>query len=177
MTNRLDTRVAIRAAMRSDAEALSALASRTFSDAFGNDNTPEDLASFLANTYSPDIQRRELSDLSLQYLVAERDGGLVAYALLREKGSPYVADATALEVQRFYVEQSAHGSGVAQSLMAECVAAARLRGAGSLWLGVWERNARALRFYSTQGFHEVGTQIFTVGSDPQRDVVMLRSLR
>ena len=50
---------------------------------------------------------------------------------------------------------------------------ARARGARELWLGVWERNARAQAFYRKHGFRKVGTQIFVVGSDPQTDDVML----
>ena len=176
MTRPLEASITIRAATLDDAAALAELARRTFSDAFAADNTPDDLAAFLAATYGPDIQRRELADPALRYLVAERDGTPVAYALLRDKRSPYVSDPTALELQRFYVDQSCHGSGIAQALMAQCIAHARARGAGALWLGVWERNARALRFYSAQGFQDVGRTVFTVGRDPQEDIVMTRSV-
>ena len=49
-------------------------------------------------------------------------------------------------------------------------------GAETLFLGVWERNPRALRFYEKHGFRAVGTQIFRVGSDDQTDIVMARSI-
>ena len=55
-------------------------------------------------------------------------------------------------------------------------AQARRRGARELWLGVWERNARAQAFYRKCGFEKVGTQIFVVGTDPQTDHVMMRNL-
>lgn len=171
-----DSPVTIRPAAPADAVALAALARHTFAETFGADNTPEDLAAFLDATYGPDIQRRELDTRGLSYLVAEREGDLLAYALLRDKVSPVVADPSAIEVQRFYVDSKGHGRGIAQTLMAACTAHAAARGAGSLWLGVWERNTRAIRFYVAQGFREVGTQTFVVGSDPQTDVVMLKTL-
>lgn len=171
-----DTSVSIRPGASTDADTLADLARRTFADTFADDNTAEDLATFLDSTYGADIQRRELNDPGLQYLVAERDGALVAYALLRHKRSPHVSDPTAIEIQRFYVDRAGHGRGIAQTLMVACIAEASARGAGSLWLGVWERNGRAIRFYAAQGFREVGTQTFVVGSDPQTDVVMVRSL-
>ena len=109
--------------------------------------------------------------------MAERPGELVAFALLRSgKSTPYVTDPTALEVQRFYVDRSCHGTGLAQTLMASCIEEAARRGARTLWLGVWERNPRAIRFYKAQGFVEIGTQIFVVGSDPQQDVVLSRPI-
>ncbi|MBC7840904.1 MAG: GNAT family N-acetyltransferase [Gemmatimonadaceae bacterium] len=171
-----DSPITIRAGVPTDDVALADLARRTFADTFGDDNTAEDLATFLDATYGPDIQRRELTTPGLQYLVAERDGAMVAYALLRHKCSPHVTDPTAIEVQRFYVDRAGHGRGIAQRLMVACIAEAAARGAGSLWLGVWERNARAIRFYAAQGFREVGTQTFVVGSDPQTDVVMARPI-
>lgn len=171
-----DPPVTIRPGSPADAVALAALARRTFAEAFGADNTPEDLAAFLDATYGPDIQREELDTRGLTYLVAEREGDLLAYALLRDKVSPVVADPSAIEVQRFYVDSTGHGRGIAQTLMGACISEAVARGAGSLWLGVWERNTRAIRFYVAQGFREVGTQTFVVGRDPQTDVVMLKTL-
>ncbi len=167
----------IRRAAVSDAEPLSALARRTFSDAFAADNTPEDLAKFLDATYSPELQRNELQNPVLTCLVVERDGAFVAYALLRQgKTSPHVSDPTAIELQRFYVDQAAHGTGLAQQLMAACVAQATELGAATLFLGVWEHNQKALRFYRKHGFETVGNQIFRVGTDDQTDFVMARSV-
>lgn len=80
------------------------------------------------------------------------------------------------EILRFYVDRSAHGRGVAASLMHTCLSELRSRGSGVAWLGVWERNPRAITFYRKSGFAPVGAHVFVVGSDPQRDVVMQRSL-
>ena len=167
----------IRPATAHDAAALSELARRTFSDAFAADNTAENLAAFLDATYSTAIQARELADPALRYLVAEQDGALVAFALLRTgTSSPFVADPTAVELQRIYVDRSHHGTGLAQTLMATVFDAATRLGAGALFLGVFERNTKALRFYAAQGFREVGTQTFVVGTDPQQDLVLVRDL-
>ena len=167
----------IRAATPADAAPLADLGRRTFIDAFAADNTPEDLAAFLAAAYSEAIQARELSDPALHYLVAERDGELVAFSLLRSgKPCPFTSDPEPMEVQRFYVDSRCHGTGLAQALMATTVAEARARGARTLFLGVFEKNVRAIRFYGAQGFVQAGTQIFTVGTDDQTDAVMVRTL-
>jgi ribosomal protein S18 acetylase RimI-like enzyme len=78
---------------------------------------------------------------------------------------------------RFYVDRPWFGRGVAPALMAACAAEARRRGGDVLWLGVWERNARAIAFYEKCGFRRVGIQPFQLGSDRQTDYVMARPLR
>jgi ribosomal protein S18 acetylase RimI-like enzyme len=165
----------IRPARAADAAALTALGRLTFTDTFGADNTPDDLAAFLNAAYTTDRQEAELADPALTSLVAERDGALVAFALLRTgRPSPFVPDPTAIELQRFYLDRSCQGTGLAQGLMTAVMQEAERRGAATLFLGVWERNTRALRFYAAQGFVDVGSQIFTVGTDPQRDRVLAR---
>jgi ribosomal protein S18 acetylase RimI-like enzyme len=81
-----------------------------------------------------------------------------------------------MEVVRFYVDRPWHGRGVAHQLMAAAADAAQAAGARTLWLGVWERNPRAIAFYRKCGFEDVGTQIFVLGADHQQDLVLARSL-
>jgi ribosomal protein S18 acetylase RimI-like enzyme len=60
--------------------------------------------------------------------------------------------------------------------MAAVCAEATAAGGKTLWLGVWERNPRAIRFYEKQGFRDVGSYLFVLGTDPQTDRVMTRAL-
>lgn len=170
--------VCVRRADDGDATMLAELGARTFLEAFGPDNRPEDLAAHLAKTYGPAIQSRELSDPATTYLIAEVSGRPAGYALVREGHAPdCVTGVRPLEVARFYVDRPWHGTGVAGALMEACDAEARRRNAGLLWLGVWEHNPRAIRFYAKSGFVDVGAHTFYVGSDAQSDRVMVRELR
>ena len=81
-----------------------------------------------------------------------------------------------VELLRFYVDQAWHGQGIAQVLMAEVIAAAVADGSKTLWLGVWERNPRALAFYGKCGFRDVGSHEFVMGTDHQTDRILARSL-
>lgn len=167
----------IRLARPADAAALAELAARTFREAFGADNRPEDLALHLATAYGPAQQTRELADPTILTLVADEGGVLVAFAQLRRGAPPAsVVGADPIELWRFYVAADWHGRGLAQQLMARVVDAARGAGAATLWLGVWERNPRAIAFYLKAGYSEVGTHLFVVGTDPQTDRIMTRSL-
>jgi diamine N-acetyltransferase len=167
----------IRAARDGDAAALAALAERTFRDAFAAVNAAADMDLHCARHYAPAIQAAEIADPLGATLVVEGDGELIAYAQLRRRPVPDGDALTpAVEIRRFYVLHAWHGSGLAAALMHECVAQARTAGAAVLWLGVWEHNPRAMRFYDKHGFTVVGEQPFVLGEDPQRDLVMTRPL-
>ena len=82
-----------------------------------------------------------------------------------------------VEIHRLYVDRRWHGSGVAQRLMAAALGVAERGGADHVWLGVWERNPRAIAFYKKCGFTEAGQQVFLLGRDVQRDLVMSAPVR
>jgi ribosomal protein S18 acetylase RimI-like enzyme len=167
----------IRMATSTDAVRLSELAARTFSDAFAADNRPEDMAVYLAASFTVERQAAELADPEVTTLLAEIGSELAGYAQLRSGPAPEeVTDPAAHELVRFYVDRHHHGRGVAQSLMAAVLAAARERGARTLWLGVWERNLRAIAFYGKSGFVDVGSHEFWLGSDRQTDRLMARPI-
>ncbi len=167
----------IRRATPDDAAALAELAARTFRDTFGADNTPEDLALHLASSYSPSLQAQEIADPDLITLVAENAQALVAFAQLRRGSAPpCVTGPSPIELSRFYLAADWHGRGLSQRLMAEVLDAARRDGAATLWLGVWERNPRAIAFYRKAGYLDVGAHIFVVGTDPQTDRIMTRPI-
>ncbi len=170
--------VQIRPATPADAAALADLAAATFADTFGAENTAEDLAAFLAATYSPARQRDEIEDPAMTTLVADDGGTLVGFAQLRHgDDAPAGLDpAATVELQRLYVTRAWHGRGLAQRLMAAVEDAARARRAHAMWLGVWERNARAIAYYRKTGFALAGEKTFVVGTDVQRDLVLVRSL-
>jgi ribosomal protein S18 acetylase RimI-like enzyme len=160
--------VIVRRAAPSDAAALAELGARTFADAFAAQNRPEDLEAYLANTYGEVQQRREIEDPEIVTLLVHDSELLIGFAQLR--GSP--SEHGDVELARFYVHREHHGRGVAQTLMNAVLEATRDLGGETLWLGVWEHNPRAIRFYEKCGFRDVGSHPFFVGSDLQTDRVM-----
>jgi diamine N-acetyltransferase len=166
---------AIRRALAADAAALAALAERTFRHAFAAQNRAGDMDAHCAASYGEAQQAGEIANPAIETWLFERDGELIAYAQLRRGfTAPCVAGTSPVEVQRFYVDAPWHGQGVADQLMAHLLEQVAAAAADVVWLGVWEHNPRAIRFYSRWGFAPVGDQEFRVGSDPQRDLVMER---
>ena len=158
----------------SDAPALAEFAARTFVEAFGPANRREDMEAHLASAYGVAQQGRELADPKCITVLMQAGDSLVGYAQVRRAPPPAcVVGEEPVELHRFYVDRPWHGQGVAQRLMEAVHAAARDLGGRTLWLGVWERNPRAIAFYQKSGWHDTGATTFCVGPDRQTDRVMV----
>jgi ribosomal protein S18 acetylase RimI-like enzyme len=165
----------IRTATRADAGQLAQLAEATFREAFGAVNSAADMDLHCRSSYGESIQSAELSDPSMATLLCEQGQRLIGYAQLRWATAPdCVKAARPGEIQRLYVASDWHGKGVAQDLMNTGFDVMRTRHSDVVWLGVWERNPRAIAFYEKLGFAAVGEHEFRLGNDPQRDIVMAR---
>lgn len=169
----------IRDASAADAEILAAFAERTFREAFDADNRPEDMETYIRDAFSVRTIRDELEDETSTFLLAfssDRDD-LIGYAKLRH-GEPHesVDGPDPVELQRIYVDPEVIGQGLGAALLQASLDAAREAGYRTLWLGVWESNVRAIAFYQKWRFETVGDQVFRLGSDDQRDVVMQRAV-
>jgi ribosomal protein S18 acetylase RimI-like enzyme len=160
-----------------DAELLTELGARTFSETFAADNTVANMTAYLASAFNPIQQANELSDPDSCFKIAEIDGLAVGYALLHAGTAPStITGHRPIELVRLYVSISSIGSGVGSALMQECLNEAASQGYTTLWLGVWENNHRAQAFYRKWKFVEVGTHIFELGDDAQTDLLMQRPL-
>ena len=168
--------LAIRRGVRGDAGALASFAAAAFADTFGPDNRPEDMAAYLAEAFGDARQDAELADPACIILLAEQGGELAGYAMLREGAAPACVGGDAIEIARLYAGRRWIGAGVGSALMQRCLDDGTSRGHRRIWLGVWERNARAIAFYRRHGFTDVGSQPFLLGSDLQTDRIMTRTL-
>jgi GNAT superfamily N-acetyltransferase len=135
------------------------------------------MAAYLASNFSVAQQTAELAHPDSTFLIAEVDGQAAGYAKLHASESPKeIEGVKPIELVRLYVLQEWLGRSVGQALMRACLDEARNIGYETLWLGVWERNARARAFYNKWDFRAVGEHIFQLGSDAQRDILMERPL-
>jgi GNAT superfamily N-acetyltransferase len=167
----------VRRAGLEDAALLADLGAHTFSETFSADNSPEDMAAYLAASFGLARQTAELTDPASTFFIAEVGGRAAGYAKLHA-GEPAegVEGPEPVELVRLYVSREWLGRGVGEALMRACVDEARRAGHETIWLGVWERNARAQAFYRKWDFRAVGEHVFHLGSDPQRDILMERAL-
>jgi diamine N-acetyltransferase len=173
------TSIKIRQAVPEDAQLLTDLAYKTFWDAFAHHpkNAPDDLSHYMRQAFSVEQLEAELSDPKCLFIIAEKEGEYAGYAkLIFGNIEPGVAAERPVELARLYAHQRFLGEGVGQKLMDECFARAKEAGSDLMWLGVWEYNPRAQRFYEKNGFRVVGSHVFQLGADPQTDLLMQKEI-
>jgi ribosomal protein S18 acetylase RimI-like enzyme len=140
-------------------------------------NTPLNMKAYLDQSFNIDKLRGELSnsDSSFYFLYADRE--LTGYLKLNESPSQTdINDIRSLEIERIYVAREFQGEGLGKVLMNKAVNIATARKKIFVWLGVWEKNDRAVLFYRKNGFYEVGTHSFFMGEDEQTDFIMRKNL-
>jgi ribosomal protein S18 acetylase RimI-like enzyme len=174
--------ITTRRAGSGDAAGLHTLAARTFGLACPPGTRQADVESFVALHLTEPKFEDYLTDANRIVLLTESDGVPVGYTMLI-RGPITDPDVRALvderstvELSKFYVLAESHGSGIAAQLMRATLEAATGTGAASCWLGVNQKNARAAKFYTKNGFEVVGTKRFLVGEQWYDDDVRLRRL-
>ena len=169
----------IRCATLTDANSLASLAAQSFRAAFAADNAIKDMDDYVREAFAVEQIERELQDEANTFFVAEHPERITlqGYAKLRAgHPEPCVSGPNPVEIERLYAAPEAIGTGVGAALMQACLDAAKAHGYATVWLGVWEENHRACRFYEKWGFITVGSHDFLLGNDLQSDLVMSRAL-
>ena len=156
-----------------DLAALQAIGQKTFKEAFAANNSEENLAAYLEEGFSKEKLEAELRNENSQFYFALQGDEVIGYLKVNlGDAQSEKQDPNALEIERIYVLQQYHGKQVGVLLYEQALAIAKARKAPYMWLGVWEENPRAIRFYEKQGFVEFGEHIFQLGDEAQRDVLM-----
>ena len=160
-----------------DLAELRALSSRTFFETFAAQNTAEDMEVYLENAFSEEKLRAELLEPGSTFYFFLVDSEIAGYLKLNEsEAQTDIHSPDSLEIERIYLDKRFQGKGLGNCLMDKALEIARQRGKRSLWLGVWEKNTRALAFYQKNGFCKSGEHNFVIGCDRKTDYIMRREL-
>ncbi|MEK6152773.1 GNAT family N-acetyltransferase [Flavobacteriaceae bacterium 3-367] len=156
-----------------DAEQLAAISRKTFVDAFEKDNDPEDFKTYMDTAFSQDSLLRELKDPDVSFYFVYLHGCLAGYFKINENNAQTdIRDKTALELERIYVLSEYQGKKLGEWMLRQVSRLTSERGKTYLWLGVWEKNTGAIRFYEKHGFIKFGTHPYYIGKDRQIDWLM-----
>lgn len=171
--------ITIRRILIEEAPVLSKMAKQTFYDTFTGTCTQEDMQAFLEQYYNLEQIKKELSNRDDYCFFAEINDEPVGYIRFMEDSSNFaeVNKWKSLELKRLYVLKEYHGKGIAQKLIEFFIAFADQYQYKLVWLGVWEYNIRAQKFYAKYGFVNSGhTHDFPIGNTPQIDIYLWRFL-
>ena len=171
----ISQKLSIRRATPDDASLIADIGAITFEASFGANNRLEDMEQYLSLSFSKAHIEAQLAEPSTIFLLAYEDCKAVGYVMLRVSKKPMpVIGPKPVELVRLYIEEEIIGKGYGSALMNSCLKEAKKNGRRTIWLGVWEKNLRAIRFYEKWGYTKLGTKEFVLGSDLQNDHIMAR---
>ncbi|CAN5461495.1 spermidine/spermine N(1)-acetyltransferase [soil metagenome] len=169
--------VTIRTATKDDAVLISVLASATFYEAYFEQDESHNLSNYISGSFAVDCIRAEITDADSAFFLIFLAGKAVGYAkLIADSLTDCVQRSKAIELKRFYLVERVWQTGVGRALLEHCIDEAKSREFDVIWLGVWEENLRAQRFYAKCGFTQVGTVTFPYGDVDGTNLVLEKKL-
>jgi ribosomal protein S18 acetylase RimI-like enzyme len=156
-----------------DLDQLQHIAKQTFSETFSAVNSEENLEKYLNEGFTKEKLTAELNDKNSHFYFATINADVIGYLKVNfGQAQTELKDDKAMEIERIYVLKDFHGKKVGQILYMKAIQVALQSNAEFVWLGVWEENQRAIRFYKKNGFVEFDKHIFRLGADEQTDIMM-----
>lgn len=160
-----------------DFDVLREFSIRTYYETFAQMNTSEDMEAYLKEAFNIDKLRGELNDTNTQFHFLYCNEKLAGYLKVNEAPSQTdINDKNSLEIERIYVSNEFQGEGLGRYLIEQALNMAFERNKQYAWLGVWEKNDKAIRFYKKNGFYKAATHLFFMGDDEQTDYIMRKDL-
>jgi ribosomal protein S18 acetylase RimI-like enzyme len=156
-----------------DVEDLQIISKQTFFETFANENSESDMKNYLNENLSLDTLKKELFNTKSEFYVLSFNEKIIGYLKLNfGEAQTELKNNTSLEIERIYVLKEFHGQNMGQLLYNNALEIATKHSIKEIWLGVWEKNKRAISFYKKNGFIEFDTHIFKLGNDEQIDIMM-----
>ncbi len=152
---------------------LVAISKNTFITAFEKDNNPEDFKAYIDVAFEKNHIKKQLENPDSSFYFVFKSGQCVGYFKLNENTAQtdIKLDET-IELERIYVLQEFQGQQIGSCMLQEAIKMAFERGKKYIWLGVWEKNRAAIRFYQKYGFSKFDTHPYYIGKDKQTDWLM-----
>jgi ribosomal protein S18 acetylase RimI-like enzyme len=167
----------VRECTEEDLGALREISWTTYTDAFGCLNTSSNMQAYLEQAFDVERLRDALAGSNSTFYFLYADDRLSGYLKLNEfEAQTDLFDPQALEIERIYIIKKFQGKGLGGVLLEKAIETAKLRKKKYIWLGVWEKNHKALEFYRRNGFYEVGKHSFWMGDEEQTDYIMRKDL-
>lgn len=156
-----------------DIESIKSIGKKTFYETFAKDNTKEDMEKYLKESFSYEQVKSEIENKNSIFFIVKDNDEVAGYMKINFEGAQTEPDHNnSLEVQRIYILEKYKRKYIGEKLIQKAIEIAKDNNLDYIWLGVWEININAIKFYEKQGFKKFGTHIFVVGEDEQIDNLM-----
>lgn len=161
-----------------DLSRLQEISYETFNETFKEQNSPENMEAYLEKAFNRKQLETELSQRSSQFYFVEIDGETAGYLKVNtdEAQTEEMGD-EALEIERIYIRSPFQKQGLGKYLFNKALEVAMKQNKKKIWLGVWEKNEKAIAFYKKMGFVQTGAHPFYMGDEEQTDFIMAKILK
>ena len=150
---------------------------KTFYDTFGHMNSPSNMKAYLEKAFNINRLQDELSNSDSLFYFLYIDEELAGYLKLNEyQAQTDIHDPESIEIERIYVAKEFQGKGLGRTLINKALDVALTRMKLYIWLGVWEKNYKALQFYKNNGFYLIGKHSFFLGEEEQTDFILRKDI-
>ena len=161
-----------------DLGTLVKISKKTFAAAFEKDNNPDDFQSYIQEAFHPNKLAAELANDNCLFHFVYDGEQLVGYFKLNiDSAQTDVHDPNALEIERIYVQENHQGKKIGSWMLQQIIVLAKSLGKKFIWLGVWEHNPKAIKFYQRHGFVKFDEHPYFIGTDKQTDWLLRLDLQ
>lgn len=160
-----------------DLQALQGISIETFNATFKDQNSPENMTSYLERAFNLEQLENELSNISSEFYFVYFKNEVAGYLKINiNDAQSEEMGHDSLEIERIYIKNKFQRHGLGKVLFNKALEVAKEHNKKKIWLGVWEKNENAISFYKKMGFIKIGTHSFFMGDEEQTDLIMSKTL-
>ncbi|GAA3940706.1 GNAT family N-acetyltransferase [Chitinophaga oryziterrae] len=157
----------------SDIIALQTLSRQTFFETFAAENTPANMQAFLDKAFQQEGLLKEINNSHSVFYFAKTGDNIIGYLKINTGAAQTeLREEDGIEIERIYVLKEFQGQKAGQLMLDKALQMGREKNAAYVWLGVWEKNTKAISFYAKNGFIAFSSHIFRFGDEDQTDIMM-----
>ena len=157
-----------------DVSKLQEIGRKTFYETYKDNVSKKQIIDYLKNSFSYKQIVKDIKDKDSRLFLVQYNNKLIGYIKLNFTQLPDLGDA--LEIERMYLLKEYKGKHIGKKLMEKSIALAKANKSNYVWLGVWEKNTDAIRFYKKCGFRKYGAHLFNLGKEKHIDNLMRRHI-
>jgi ribosomal protein S18 acetylase RimI-like enzyme len=173
----MSTPITLKRVELTEVQKLLTISREMFFTAFAHLNSPDNMVIYSAKAFTIKKLQEELADPDSHFYFAYADDQIAGYIKLNYNAAQTeLKDPKALEIERIYVGSNFQNQGIGQQLLQFAIDKATANQFKYVWLGVWDENHHAIRFYERHGFQIFSKHEFMLGNDQQTDLLLKKQL-
>ncbi len=159
-------------------DVLVTLSKETFTKAFEKDNDPQDFKLYISTAFSKETLLEQLRNHDSFFYFVYLKNIVIGYVKMNQhEAQTDIKSDDGMELERIYILDEFQSKGYGKWILDKLIHLGLQAYKSFLWLGVWEKNEKAIRFYQRHGFAKFGTHPYYIGKDKQTDWLMRLDLK